>query len=268
MVRKTRGLPLPDQLPDQRNFLTGISVAPERIESHDAFPFTIPAISALDNLPFKHPVTFLVGENGAGKSTLLEAIAVAWGLNPEGGSKNFNFSTRASHSGLADVLRLSRGMHRPRDSFFLRAESYFNVATEIEVLDREPGMGPRIIESFGGKSLHEKSHGESFFALFMNRLGVDGFYVFDEPEAALSPQRQLAFLSRMHDLVRDGSQFLIATHSPILMAYPDATIYLLADGPPRPIAYRDTEHYTVTRNFLLRTEQMLDILLDRRPEGA
>src|SRR5262249_5560623 len=112
--------------------------------------------------------------------------------------------------------------------------------------------------------LHEQSHGESFFALFMNRLGVDGFYVFDEPEAALSPQRQLAFLSRMHDLVRDGSQFLIATHSPILMAYPAATSYLLAAGQPRRVEYRDTEHYTVTRNFLLRTEQMLDVLLDRR----
>jgi predicted ATPase len=150
----------------------------------------------------------------------------------------------------------------------LRRSCHDILATEIEALDREPSFGPWIIDSFGGKSLHEQSHSESFFALFMNRLGVDGFYLFDEPEAALSPQRQLAFLSRMYDLVRDDSQFVIATHSPILMAYPDATIYLLADGPLRPTAYHDTEHYTVTRNFLTRTEQMLDILLDRRREDS
>jgi len=202
-----------------------------------------------------------------GKSTLLEAIAVAWGLNPEGGSRNFNFATPAWHSGLKDYLLLSRSPRRVRDSYFLRAESCFNVATEIEALDRELGFGPPIIDSYGGKSLHEQSHGESFFALFMNRLRGDGLYIFDEPEAALSPVRQMSFLSRMHELVGDGSQFLIATHSPILMAYPQASIYLMADGPPRLVAYRDTEHFTVTRNFLNRTEKMLDVLLDRSPEN-
>jgi predicted ATPase len=260
MARKARKEPASGS----GNFLKGISLAMDRIPLFDTFPFTIKAVRHLGFLAFERPVTFLVGENGTGKSTLLEAIAEAWGLNPEGGSRNFNFSTREANSVLADALRLSKSFQSPRDSFFLRAESYFNVATQIEALDSEPSFGRRIIESFGGKSLHEQSHGESFFALFMNRLGVDGFYVFDEPEAALSPQRQLAFLSRMHDLVRDGSQFLIATHSPILMAYPDATIYLLGDGPPRRVAYQETEHYTVTRNFLLRTEQMLDVLLDRR----
>jgi len=213
--------------------------------------------------PLRTSSDFFVGENGAGKSTLLEGIAVAWGLNPEGGSHNFKFSTRASHSTLADYLRLGRNFLPVHDNFFLRAESYFNIATEIESLDQGPG-GPKIIDSFGGRSLHEQTHGESFFALFMNRLWGNGFYVFDEPEAALSPQRQLAFLSRMHDLVGKGSQFLIATHSPILMAYPNATIYLLADGPPQTVAYEDTEHYTVTRNFLTRTQQMLDVLPDRR----
>jgi predicted ATPase len=209
-------------------------------------------------------VTFFIGENGAGKSTFLEAIAAASGLNPEGGSRNFNFSTRASHSPLKDYLRLVRSPRRVRDRYFLRAESYFNLATNIEELDRVPSLSaPPIINSYGGKSLHEQSHGESFFALFMNRLHGDGFYLFDEPEAALSPTRQLSFLSRMHELVGAGSQFLIATHSPILMAYPNAQIYLLADGPPQPVAYRDTEHFTVTRNFLTRTERMLDILLDR-----
>jgi predicted ATPase len=251
-----------------RNFVLGLTLLRDKVPSFDAYPFTIPSIGALTNLRFDRPVTFLIGENGSGKSTLLEAIAVAWGLNAEGGSRNFNFSTRASHSGLNAYLRLTRGLRRALDAYFLRAESYFNVATQIEALDEEPLGGPKIIGWYGGKSLHEQSHGESFFALFMHRLRGNGFYVFDEPEAALSPQRQLSFLSRMHELVGEGSQFLIATHSPILMAYPNATIYLLADGPPRTVAYRDTEHYTVTRNFLTRTEQMLDILLDRSPDPA
>lgn len=249
-----------------RNFLVELRLLRETVASFAQYPFTIPAIEGLDRLVFARPVTFLVGENGAGKSTLLEAIATKWGLNPEGGSKNFNFSTRDSHSALHQHLRLTRSAQRPADAYFLRAESYFNVATEIEKLDREPG-GPPIISSYGGKSLHDQSHGESFFALFMHRMGAGGFYLFDEPEAALSPQRQLAFLTRLHDLVQAGSQFIIATHSPILMAYPDAEILLQADGPPRVVAYHDTEHYTVTRNFLLRTERMLDMLLGREPNA-
>jgi predicted ATPase len=246
-----------------RNFLIGLRFLRDKVPSLSQYPFNIPAIGALDELRFEQPVTFFIGENGSGKSTLLEAIAVGSRLNPEGGSRNFNFTTRASHSGLNDHLRLVRSPRRVHDSFFLRAESYFNVATNIEALDREPFGGTKIIESYGGRSLHEQSHGESFFALFMNRLRGDGFYIFDEPEAALSPTRQLAFLSRMHELVDEGSQFLIATHAPILMAYPQASIYLLADGPPCLVAYRDTEHFAVTRNFLNRTERMLDILLKR-----
>jgi predicted ATPase len=245
-----------------RNFLLRASLLRDKVPSFAEYPFNIPAIGELHAISFEQPVTFLIGENGSGKSTLLEAIAVACGLNPEGGSRNFNFSTRASHSGLKNYLRLTRSVRRARDSYFLRAESYFNVATEIEALDREPSFAPPIINSYGGKSLHEQSHGESFFALLINRLGGEGLYIFDEPEAALSPTRQLAFLSRLHELVRGGSQFLIATHSPILMAYPQAAIYLLADGPPRLVEYRETEHFTVTRNFLTRTERMLEILLN------
>ena len=249
---------------DARNFLVRATLRRDKVTSFTDFPFSIPAIGGLDVLEFDRPVTFFVGENGAGKSTLLEAIAIGMGLNPEGGSRNFRFATRESHSGLSDVLCLSRSVRRVRDSFFLRAESYFNVATEIEALDREPGGG-RIIDAYGGKSLHEQSHGESFFALFLNRLRGNGLYFFDEPEAALSPTRQLSFLSRLHELVKDGSQFLIATHSPILMAYPDASILMFENGPPRWIEYRDTEHYGVTRTFLNDTERMLDILLDRKP---
>lgn len=245
-----------------RNFLVQVRLLRDRVPSFAEFPYTIPAIGGLDEIDFEHPVTFFVGENGAGKSTLLEAIAVAWGLNPEGGSRNFRFATRNSHSGLNACLRLSRSARRVRDSYFLRAESYFNLATEIESLD-EGGLGPPIIGAYGGRSLHEQSHGESFFALFMNRLRGDGFYVLDEPEAALSPSRQLAFLARLHELVQAGSQFLIATHSPILMAYPNASIFLMANGPPQITAYRDTEHFTVTRSFLANPDGMLDVLLDR-----
>ena len=250
---------------DARNFLTRATLRRDKVTSFTDFPFSIPAIGGLDVLEFDRPVTFFVGENGAGKSTLLEAFAIGMGLNAEGGSRNFRFATRESHSGLSNCLRLARSVRRIRDSFFLRAESYFNVATEIEVLDREGG-GPRIIDAYGGKSLHEQSHGESFFALFLNRLRGNGLYFFDEPEAALSPTRQLSFLSRLHDLVKDGSQFFIATHSPILMAYPDAAILMFENGPPRWIEYRDTEHYGVTRTFLNDTERMLDILLDRKPD--
>jgi predicted ATPase len=250
---------------DARNFLVRATLRREKVTSFTDYPFSIPAIGGMDSIEFDRPVTFFVGENGSGKSTLLEAVAVGMGLNAEGGSRNFRFATRESHSSLSNYLRLARSVRRPRDSYFLRAESYFNVATEIEALDREPG-GPPIIASYGGKSLHEQSHGESFFALFMNRLRGNGLYFFDEPEAALSPTRQLSFLSRLHDLVKDGSQFLIATHSPILLAYPDAAIHVLDGGPPRRIEYRDTEQYGVTRTFLNDTERTLDILLDRKPE--
>jgi predicted ATPase len=205
-----------------------------------------------------HPkVTFFIGENGSGKSTLLEAIAVAAGFNAEGGSRNFRFATRSSESELHACIRLVRGVHRPRDGFFLRAESYFNVATEIERLDAEPGPSPPILPAFGGRSLHEQSHGESFFALLQTRFRRDGFYVLDEPEAALSPSRQLAFLARLHELVRLGSQFVIATHSPILMAYPEARLLELSASGIREVSYEDTEHFKVTRAFLLRREPML-----------
>ena len=249
-----------------RNFLNRITLRRADVPSFDVFPFNIPAISALDQLEIDQPVTFFVGENGSGKSTLMEAVAVCLGLNPEGGSRNFRFATRDSHSGLNAFLRLSRSPRRIANSYFLRAESYFNVATEIETLDREPGPGAKIAPAYGAKSLHEQSHGESFFALFMNRLRGNGLYLLDEPEAALSPTRQLTFLSRLHELVEQGAQFLIATHSPIILAYPGAALYLLDDGAPRQVTYRETEHYTVTRDFLTRTEQMLEVLMAKKSE--
>lgn len=242
-----------------RPFLSDVSLKPSARPLMDTFPFSLPVVRALGHLPMHPQVTFFVGENGSGKSTLLEAIAVAMGLNAEGGGRNFSFTTRASHSGLHDHLRLVRGITPPRDSYFLRAESFFNVSTEIERLDRE-GFGPRIIDSYGGKPLHEQSHGEAFLTLFMERFGGKGFYVLDEPEAALSPQRQLAMLSRLHDLARSGSQFVVATHSPILMAYPDAVIYECGAGGIRQVAYEDTEHYRVMHDFIANPQRMLKVL--------
>lgn len=226
-------------------FLFSCSIVPERIEAPDRYPFSIPAVRELGVLRFHPKVTYFVGENGTGKSTLVEAIAVAAGFNPEGGSQNFNFGTRSSESTLWRALRIARGARRPRTGFFLRAESYFNVATHIETLDREPGGSP-LIAAYGGKSLHERSHGESFLALLQNRFGPNGLYVLDEPEAALSPMRQMSALARIHALVKSGSQFVIATHAPILLAYPDATIFECSDTGIREVEYESTATFGVT----------------------
>ncbi|CAN5537342.1 AAA family ATPase [soil metagenome] len=235
----------------------------ERREGWDAgaYPFNLPVVRDLDRLAFHPRVTFLVGENGSGKSTLIEALAVAWGFNAEGGTKNFSFSTRGSHPPLHRLIRPSRSNVRAHGGFFLRAESYFNIGTEIERLDEDPLGGPPVIDSYGGRSLHEQSHGEAFFALFDNRFRGDGLYILDEPEAALSPQRQLSFLARLHELVLARSQFIIATHSPILLGYPDAWIYQASERGLERVEYEDTEHFQVTRNFLNRRQVFLDVLL-------
>jgi predicted ATPase len=241
-------------------FIRDVTLIRERLESLNHYPFSLPAIQSLETIELHPQVTFIIGENGTGKSTLLEAIAVAAGFNPEGGTQNFSFSTRTSHSELHNYLRLSRGIEKPRDGFFLRAESFFNLATNIEELDKEPFAGPPIIDAYGGVSLHEQSHGESFLALVMNRFGGNGVYILDEPEAALSPQRQLAVMSRMYDLIADHSQFIIATHSPIMMAYPDAWIYQCMPNGLERVEYRDTEHYQVTHDFLANPQRVFDQL--------
>ena len=242
-------------------YIREVMLKRDKVPSFDQYPFSLSAVRGLDRLALHPKVSYFIGENGSGKSTLLEAIAVQWGFNAEGGTKNFRFGTRHSHSPLHEYMRLIKGVRRPRDGFFLRAESFFNVATEIENLDREPG-GPPIIGSYGGVSLHEQSHGESFLALMTHRFSGQGLYILDEPEAALSPQRQLAVLSRIHDLVQADSQFIIATHSPILMAYPEALIYSCGPEGIIRVAYQDTEHYRVTRDFLMSPERMMRTLFE------
>lgn len=222
----------------------------------------IPAIAHLMREPLQlhRPITFFVGENGTGKSTLLEAIAVASGFNPEGGTRNFNFSTNDTHSNLSQHLRLVRTRF-PKDGFFLRAESFYNVASYIDQIDSEPGLGGKVIRSYGGISLHDQSHGESFLALVQNRFNSNGFYLLDEPEAALSPMRLMTLMAEIHTLAAGGAQFLIATHSPILMTLPNAQILQFTTEGIEEVSYRETEHFQITKQFLDSPERMLHYLL-------
>jgi predicted ATPase len=220
-------------------FLRYLELVRERVTDWTQYPFTIPAIAQIFRLELQTPVTFLVGENGSGKSTLIEAIAICAGFNPEGGSKNFRAAYRRSESSLHQYLRLTRGPRRETSGFFLRAETMFNVSTEAEQY-----------RDYGWTNLHEMSHGEAFLWVAINKFRDGGLFVLDEPEAALSPQRQLTLLIRIHQLVQAGSQFIISTHSPLLMAYPNATIFLLDQTGIHKTRYEDTEHYAVTRAFL------------------
>ena len=210
---------------------------------------SIPAVSSLHTLTLHKPVTFLAGENGSGKSTLLEATAAAYGFNPEGGTKNYHFSTYRSHSELCDAVRLVKGYRQAKRGYFLRAESFYNVATAEEEYAK---LSPR-----GSEYYHRQSHGESFLHLIRTQFSGDGLYLLDEPEAALSPQRQLTLLIEIARCVKAGSQFIIATHSPILLGFPDAEILLFGEGEIRPCVYEDTESYQITKLFLENREQML-----------
>ncbi len=240
--RKPARHPLRDEESIGGGFIHRLLVDSSRVPSRRSFPWNLPALRDLDALDLHPAVTFFVGENGSGKSTLLEGLAQAAGFDREGGSRNFNLTERSSWSDAGSALKLQRGVRREKDTYYLRAESFFNVASRIDEL----GIPLR---NYGGRSLHEQSHGESFLALATNRFAGEGLYLLDEPEAALSPARQLAFLKILHAHA-SGSQFVIATHSPILMAYPNATIYEFNDRGIQPVGYEETDHFRLTRDFL------------------
>jgi len=239
-------------------FLTRISLRAERIQP-GIHPFDIPLLRDGLNLPLPTPVTFLVGENGSGKSTLLEALAWNVGFGTQGGNRDHQFSEGVDGHALGRALRLG-WRQRTTTGFFLRAETFFNFATYLETAGS-------TFSSYGGESLHLKSHGEAFLALFENRF-EDGLYLLDEPEAALSPQRQLAFLRILHQLTAPRiAQFVIATHSPLLLAFPEATVLSLDGGAIEQVDYRDTDHYRITRDFLSAPERFFRHLFDEPDAG-
>ena len=221
---------------------------------NDSYPFNLPIVRNLKTLEFSKSVTYIVGENGSGKSTLLEAIANLLGLNAEGGSKNFNFSTQETHSTLYEDLRAVRADISYRNTFFFRAESFYNVASEVDRLAKED---KKMLYSYGGISLHKQSHGESFMSLFTNRLRNKGLYIFDEPEAALSYMNQLRFLVWMKDSVNAGSQIIISTHSPVILAYPDADIYVAEDGILKHSSYYDCYIYRDMLAFITNKDLVI-----------
>ncbi|MEL6189747.1 MAG: AAA family ATPase, partial [Myxococcota bacterium] len=233
-------------------FVRSIHLHPGAEVDYNEFPFSVPAVQHLGKMDFHPSVTFLVGENGSGKSTLVEAIASRAGFHAAGGTKNFRSDHFESESELADSLVLARGARRESRGFFLRAETMYNVSTKA--LEYDPG-------GQYWEDLHGMSHGEGFLWVLLNRFSGDGLYILDEPEAALSPQRQLSFIARLHQLVQEGSQFIISTHSPILLGYPRSWIYLLSEDGVERVDYEETEHYQVTKAFLLNPERMLKELL-------
>ena len=232
-------------------FIRGITIDWTKIDT-GSYLRKIEAIKDLTALDFNKPVTFFAGENGSGKSTLLEAIAVAYGFNPEGGTRNYSFSTYDSHSELCDAVRVAKGVRRAGFGYFLRTESFYNVATkEQEYADI----------AHPSEKYHEKSHGESFLAIAQNYMRADGVYLFDEPEAALSPQRQLTLLAEIYKCAKAGAQFIIVTHSPILLGMPDAEIYSFGEGKIHLCEYEETDSYLVTEMFIHNRNNLLHRLL-------
>lgn len=247
------------------HFLNRVILDREAVTDWEAYPFSVPAIRGLNELELHPKVTFFVGENGSGKSTLLEAIAEKLGFQSKGGGRNASAGQFGYESSLTRPLRLSRTQNRPLDGFFLRAESFYNFATELDELEQQPFCGGAL-RWYGGRSLHAQSHGESFLNLLTERLHGHGLYLFDEPEAALSPQHQLSMLVRLHDLVQDFSQFIITTHSPLIMAYPEAWIYQFTPAGIRRVEYEETEHYRITHAFMRNPQAMMRELLRREDE--
>ena len=233
--------------------IQGVSIDWNKVDG-GSYLREIEALNGLDYLSFNKKITIFVGENGSGKSTMLEAIAVNYGFNPEGGTKNYSFSTYDSHSELCDAIKLSRGIRKPKWGYFLRAESFYNVATAEEMYAKEDPRGKQ-------EHFHERSHGESFLQLVQSNFQGNGLYLLDEPEAALSPQRQLTLLLEIVNCAKQDSQFIMVTHSPILLGIPGAEILSFDDGQIHPIDYEDTDSYQITKMFIENKEQLLKRLL-------
>jgi len=244
-------------------YLREVTLRRETVSSWDVYPYSIPAIRCLERMEFRSHVVFFVGENGSGKSTLLEAIAHQCGFSTAGGGRSNLLQVDSAESALGSAIRLS-WLPKISEGFFLRAETFYHFASYLDELARDPfSGGSRVYDAYGGRSLHERSHGEAFLALFTHRFGRRGLYLLDEPEAALSPARQLAFLRVIHDL-GPTAQWVIATHSPIILGYPGAQIFSFDEAPPAEVRYEDTPHYQITRQFLQHRDRMLQELF--RPD--
>jgi len=246
----------------ERPYLRRIELLRERITSFNEYPFNLPIIKDFSYIDFHQDVTFFVGENGVGKSTIIESIAVGLGYNAEGGNRNVNFKTKETTSELYKFLRLIKSYKKPREGYFLRAESLYNVASYMD------SIAPPEVQGYGGKSLHSQSHGEAFLSVIKNKFHGNGLYILDEPESALSPTRLIAILSVINNLVKRNSQFIIATHSPILLAYPNSTIYQINNSEIKEIEYLDTENFLITKNFLDNHKAIIDSLFSKKPIGG
>jgi predicted ATPase len=242
--------------------LLSLRIEWDRVEARDAYPFNLPAIAKIDELDLDAPVVMFVGANGSGKSTLIEALAYQVGCNPEGGSRNFTFDTAQTLSPLHTVMRLARRIPRNTDRYFYRADAFHVFATEMRRLDEEPGFGPPIKSYYGGDDLHEMSHGQSVMRLMRHRFRAGGIYLLDEPEAALAPETQLEVLARILQLVKDGARFVIATHSPLLMALPGALIYELSEDGVEVRSYHELNHVRLYKRFLGDPQSVIARLIE------
>ncbi len=242
-------------------YLKSVDINKDEIPRNN-YIYDLSVIKNFKKIEFRKPITIFVGENGLGKSTLIEAIATKLGFNAEGGSKHFNFKTRQTESDLNKYIKIIKGPYRAKDGYFLRSESLYNVASNIDDLDEVKCDASPISLAYGGKSLHNQSHGESFLSIFFKRFMGNGLYILDEPEAALSSVSQMSLLIRINQLACLNSQFIIATHSPILLAIPNAEILEITEKGIYPKKHFETEHFKTMKNFFENTEKTVDSLIN------